>query len=262
LQYLVGALEFIGGITLLAWRVAKIILRGRLNWPLLMRQMVNLGVNSIPITMMVLGFGGAVFSYVLADEMYNRGAGSLVGGMLLMMLLREIIPLFAGTVLAGKIGASITSELGTMQISEQVDALRALSTDPDWYLTTPRVLAGVLMTPVIAIFAGYAGWYCGYFIAHQTTGMMYSSFETSVRMLVSWKDLIQCAVKCTVFGATIVLTACYFGYRARGGASGVGKVVTLSVVVNILLLYILDLLLTMALDVIKSWLAGGAGSLG
>jgi phospholipid/cholesterol/gamma-HCH transport system permease protein len=251
MRYILSALELVGGITLLAGRVLSFILRGRLNAALVLRQMVLLGLNSIPITMLVLAFGGAVFSYVMADEMYKRGAGGLVGGMLLMMLLREIIPLFSGTVLAGRIGASITSELGTMKISEQLDALRALSTDPDWYLTAPRVLAGAMMIPVIAVFAGYAGWFSGYFTAHAITGMQYASFVSSVRLLVDWKDILQCAVKCIVFGATIVLVACHYGYKATGGAAGVGRVVTLSVVINILIIYILDLLLTITLDWLK-----------
>jgi len=251
LFYVSRVLEFIGGVTLLAWRVLKMIVRGRLDANLTIHQMVMLGVNSIPITMLVLGFGGAVFSYVMADEMYQRGAGSLIGGMLLLMLLREIIPLFGGTVLAGKIGATITSEIGTMKISEQIDALKALSTDPDWYLTAPRVLACVLMTPVVNVFAGYAGWYCGYYVAHQTTGMGYTSFTASVQMLVDWGDVVQCLIKSIVFGTAIVLTACYYGFRAQGGAAGVGRAVTSSVVINILLLYVLDLLLTITLRGIK-----------
>jgi len=147
-------------------------------------------------------------------------------------------------VLAGKIGATITSELGTMKISEQIDALKALSTDPDWYLTAPRVLACVLMTPVVNVFAGYAGWFCGFYVAHQTTNLSYESFTASVQMLVGWRDVLQCLLKSVIFGATIVLTACYYGYRAVGGAAGVGRAVTTSVVINILLLYILDLLVT------------------
>jgi phospholipid/cholesterol/gamma-HCH transport system permease protein len=251
MTYIVGILEFIGGITLLLWRVIGLILRGKVNAVLLLRQMVLLGVNSIPIAMLVLGFGGAVFSYVLADEMAKRGAGSLVGGMLLLMLLRQIIPLFMGTVLAGKIGAAITSEIGTMRISEQIDALKALSTDPDWYLTLPRVVAGVVMTPVIAVFAGYAGWYSGYFVAHRTAEMSYAYFTTSVRTLVDWKDVTECFVKCVVVGASIVLTAVYFGMRAKGGAEGLGRAVTQSVVVNVVLLYMLDLLLTMLISAVR-----------
>jgi phospholipid/cholesterol/gamma-HCH transport system permease protein len=252
LHYVNRVLEFIGGVTLLAGRVLRLVLSGKLDGALLLHQMVALGVNSIPITMLVLAFGGAVFSYVMADEMYTRGAGSLIGGMLLLMLLREIIPLFGGTVLAGKIGATITSELGTMKISEQIDALKALATDPDWYLTAPRVLACVLMTPVVNIFAGYAGWFCGYFVANRITGLTYESFTASTAMLVGWRDVMQCLLKSVVFGAMIVLTACYFGFRAKGGAAGVGRAVTTSVVINILLLYIFDLLLTIIWHWFKS----------
>lgn len=251
MRFIISALELIGGITLLAGRVLSYVMRGKLNATLLTRQMVLLGINSIPITMLVLAFGGAVFSNAMASEMYARGAGGLVGGMLLMMLLREIIPLFCGTVLAGRIGASITSELGTMKISEQIDALRALSTDPDWYLTAPRVVAGVLMTPVIAVFAGYSAWYSGYWIAHVKTGMQYASFVSSVRMWVDEKDILQCAVKCVAIGATIALVACYYGYRAKGGAAGVGQAVTMSVVINILIIYIVDLFLTLMLEWMK-----------
>lgn len=251
MRFIISALELIGGITLLAGRVLTFALRGKLNAALVLRQMVLLGINSIPITMLVLAFGGAVFSNAMATEMYNRGAGGLVGGMLLMMLLREIIPLFSCTALSGRIGASITSEIGTMRISEQIDALRALSTDPDWYLTAPRVVAGVVMTPVIAVFAGYSGWYSGYFMAHMKTGMQYASFVSSVRMWVDWKDILQCAVKCVAFGATISLVACYYGYRAKGGAAGVGQAVTMSVVINILIIYVLDLLITLMLEWMK-----------
>jgi phospholipid/cholesterol/gamma-HCH transport system permease protein len=251
MRIIISVLEFVGGITLLAGRVLSFVIRGKLNAALVLRQMVLLGINSIPITMLVLAFGGAVFSNAMAGEMYRRGAGALVGGMLLMMLLREIVPLFCGTVLAGRIGASITSEIGTMEISEQIDALRALSTDPDWYLTAPRVVANVLMTPVIAVFSGYSAWYAGYLMAHLKTGMQYASFVSSVRMWVDGKDIVQCAVKCIAIGATIALVACYYGFRAKGGASGVGKAVTMSVVINILIIYILDLLLTLMLEWLK-----------
>lgn len=251
MSYVVGALELVGGIALLAWRVFKLALRGRANAALVFRQMVLLGVNSIPIVMLVLGFGGAVFAYPLSVEMHKRAADSLVGGMLLLMLLREIIPLFGGTVLAGKVGAAITSEIGTMRISEQLDAMRALSTDPDWFLTLPRVAAVVVMTPVIAVFGGYAGWYAGFYMAHAMTGVSYPSFVSSVQTWVSNRDVLQCVVKSVVYGITIVLVACYYGDRAKGGAAGVGRAVTLSVVINILLLYILDLLLTMFFGWIK-----------
>jgi phospholipid/cholesterol/gamma-HCH transport system permease protein len=240
--------DFIGGIALLAWRVLKLIFKGRVNLSLLLQQMALLGYNSIFIAVLVLSFVGAVFTYVLSDELSSRGAGNLVGGLLLLIMLRELLPLVVSVVMAGKIGAAITSEIGTMKISEQLDALKALSTDPDWYLTTPRVLAGILMTPVVAIFAGYGCWYAGYWMAKVNTGMSYATFRSQVTILVGYPDFTVGFVKCMVFGMVVVLTACFYGYRAYGGAAGVGRAVTESVTMNIILIYALDLVVTAMLD--------------
>lgn len=247
MRVITSALETIGGITILSGRVLRMVLRGGLNLRLLVEQMVVLGINSIPIAVIVLSFAGAVFTFVLSEELASRGAGNLVGGLQLLVFLQEMIPVFTGIVLAGKIGAAITSEIGTMKISEQLDALRALSTDPDWYLTVPRVLAGVLMTPVVAVFAGYASWFAGFFMAHQKIGIRYAQYASGVESLVSMQDFRMCFVKCLIFGATIVLVSCHSGFEARGGAAGVGRAVTNGVVLNIVLIFLLDLLITMVM---------------
>ncbi|MCB1187601.1 ABC transporter permease [bacterium] len=247
MRVITRALETVGGITILSLRVLRMMLRGGVNPRLLLEQMVSLGVNSIPIATIVLSFAGAVFTFVLSDQLAKRGAASLVGGLQLLVFLQELIPVFAGIVLAGKIGASITSEIGTMKISEQLDALRALSTDPDWYLTVPRVLAGILMTPIVAVFAGYGSWYAGYAMAHNQIGLRYTQYASGVESLVSMHDFRMCFVKCMIFGATIVLVACHSGYMAKGGAAGVGKSVTNGVVLNIVLIFLLDLLITMVM---------------
>jgi len=246
-RYLTAVLDFIGGVTILGGRVLRLLFRGRINTGLLVQQMAVLGVNSIPIAVIVLGFVGAVFSWTIAKELEERGGANLVGGIVMVMLLREFIPVFTGITLAGKIGASITSEIGSMRITEQIDALKALSTDPDWYLTLPRMLAGMLMMPVIAVFSGYGSWYAGYYAAHMRVGVSYRMFESGVSSLVEFNDYLVCFVKCVVFSMVIVLTACYMGYRAEGGAAGVGRAVTNSVVVNIVLLLAFDMLLTVLL---------------
>jgi phospholipid/cholesterol/gamma-HCH transport system permease protein len=247
LHYLTAILDFIGGVTILGGRVLRLLFRGRLNTGLLVQQMAILGVNSIPIAVMILAFAGAVFTYIIARELDERGVGQWTGGLLMVVMLREFIPVFTGIALAGKIGASITSEIGSMKITEQIDALKALSTDPDWYLTLPRMLAGMLMMPVVAVFAGYGGWYAGYYTAHKQIDISYRMFQSSVSMLVDFHDYFTCFIKCVVFSMVIVLTACYMGYRAEGGAAGVGRAVTNSVVVNIVLVFAFDLILTMVL---------------
>lgn len=244
MSYAVATLDFIGSLSLLAWRVLKLALRGRIHFGLVAQQMVLLGINSIPIAMMVMGFAGATFCYVLVYEIGKYGQSGLIGGLLLATLLRELLPAFTAIVLAGRSGAAITSELGSMKISEQLDALRALSTDPDWYLTLPRVIAGVLMMPLVNVFAGYAAWYAGWWVANQRVGMSYATFAASVPQMVSNKYFQICIVKSIVFSIIIVLVACHYGYQARGGAAGVGKVVTRSVVMNIVMIFALDLLIT------------------
>lgn len=244
MHYVVATLDFIGSLWLLAWRVLRLASRGRIHFGLVAQQMVVLAINAIPIAMLVMGFAGATFCYVLVYEIGKYGQAGLIGGLLLATLLRELLPAFTAIVLAGRSGAAITSEIGSMKITEQLDALRALSTDPDWYLTLPRVLAGVLMMPLVNVFAGYAAWYAGWWVANNRVGMSYASFAASVPNMVSAKYFQICIVKSIVFSVIIVLVACQYGYLAKGGAAGVGKVVTRSVVANIVLIFAVDLLIT------------------
>jgi phospholipid/cholesterol/gamma-HCH transport system permease protein len=243
-RYALTALDFVGSLWLLGWRVAKLAFRGRLNFGLVAQQMVVLAINAIPIAMLVMAFAGATFCYVLVYEIGKYGQSGLIGGLLLATLLRELLPAFTAIVLAGRSGAAITSEIGSMKITEQLDALRALSTDPDWYLTLPRVLAGVLMMPLVNVFAGYSAWYAGWWVANRRVGMTYPAFAASVPQMVSTKYFNICIVKSILFSVVIVLVACHYGYRAKGGAAGVGKVVTRSVVMNIIMIFALDLLIT------------------
>ncbi|MDQ3023547.1 MAG: ABC transporter permease [bacterium] len=239
-----GVFEYVGGVTILAGHILRLIFSGRVNFQLVFHQMVVLGINSIPITGVVMAFTGSVFTLVLANQLEERGAESLTGGLLLLMLVTELIPIFVTLVLIGKVGAAVTSELGTMKISEQLDALRALATDPDWYLTVPRVLAVILMVPVISVYGGYAAWFAGYLTAHRAIGQSYSSFSSGITMAVDFEDFNIGITKVFAYAAIMILTACYFGFRARGGASGVGEMVTRGVVVNILALFVLDLIIT------------------
>ena len=193
---------------------------------------------------MVNSFVGATFTYLLADELVERGMSSMLGSMVLLILLRNFIPVMTGIVIAGRVGASITSEVGSMKVGEQIDALKALSTNPDWYLTAPRVLAGMIMTPIIAVFAGYGAWFAAFITAHNQQGLSYAQFSGNIDMFVGYPDFLVCFLKCVVFSILIVVTSCYVGYRATGGSSGVGQAVMRSVVINITILYATDLMLT------------------
>jgi len=234
---------FFGGVFMLLGKVVWYVVRGRSNPGLTIAQMSNLGIASIAIVCLVLAFVGASITYIIAEEMASRGLKSYVGGLILLILLREMIPVLTGVVLAGKVGASVTSEIGSMKISEQIEALKALSTDPDWFLTIPRVLGIVLMSPVVAAFAGYAGFYSGYLMAWEQTQTQYITWMAEVPSFVEYSDFRACLIKVLVFAATVGLVACYHGFNADKGAAGVGKAVTLSVTNSIVLIFGLDLLL-------------------
>jgi len=244
IRYFNAVLEYVGGVTILSGHVLRLLFAGRVNFALVFQQMIRLGINSIPITGVVMAFTGSVFTLVLAKQLKEHGAQSLTGGLLLLFLVTELIPIFVTLVLIGKIGAAVTSELGTMKISEQLDALRALATDPDWYLTAPRVIATVVMMPVVSIYGGYAAWFAGYLTAHRAIGQTYEEFSSRIGNAVSFGDFNLGIFKTFVYAAVMILTACYFGFRARGGASGVGEMVTRGVVVNILALFVLDLIIS------------------
>jgi len=236
-------LAFFGGIFMLLGKVISYIIRGRANFHLTISQMSILGISSIPIVCLVLAFVGASITYIIAEEMAARGFKTFVGGLVLLILLREMIPVLTGVVIAGKIGASITSEIGAMKITEQLDALKALSTDPDWFLTIPRVLGMVLMAPVVAAFAGYAGFFAGYLMSYEQIQLQYITYIAEIPTFVDFGDYWACLVKTLVFGATVGLVSCYHGFTVERGAAGVGKAVTNSVTNSIVLIFGLDLLL-------------------
>ncbi len=236
-------LAFFGGLFLLLLRVIYYLIKGRANVGLTIAQMSILGTASIPIVCLVLSFVGASITFIIAEEMAARGFKTFVGGLVLLVLLREMIPVLTGVVLAGKVGASITSEIGAMKISEQIDALKALSTDPDWFLTIPRVLGLVIMSPVVAIFAGYAGFYAGFLMAYEQVNMNYITFIAEIPTFVEMSDYRACFIKTIIFGAVVALVACYHGFSVERGAAGVGKAVTNSVTNSIVLIFGLDLIL-------------------
>jgi len=234
---------FFGGISILFARVVYYIVRGRASAGLTVSQMAILGIASIPIVCLVLGFVGASITFIIAEEMASRGFKAFIGGLVLLTLLREMIPVLTGVVLAGKVGASITSEIGAMKISEQIDALKALSTDPDWFLTIPRVLALIIMAPIVGTFAGYSGFYAGYIMAHEQVNLQFIAYTSQIPTFIEPSDFRACFVKTIIFGAVVALVACYHGFGVERGAAGVGKAVTLSVTNSIVLIFALDLIL-------------------
>ncbi len=208
--------------------------------------MAQLGVDSLPITIATAASTGAVLAFYTAGVFVRFGATVFVGGTLALSFLLELGPVLAGVMVAARGGAAIAAEIGTMVVTEQVDALRSLAVSPVRYLVAPRLLACVLMLPVCGLVADFAG-IGGSIIMSATSGVPVSSFFESVRSMATETDLIKGLVKTLWFGLTIAAVACRQGLRTERGAAGVGRATTSSVVLCVVLIFISDFFLAQIL---------------
>jgi len=207
-------------------------------------QMVYIGVRSIPIVILTSFFTGLVSSVQAAYQMESTitpkwFVGSLVGETILL----ELAPVITALVLAGRIGATITAEIGTMRITEQIDALETLSVDPVAYLIFPRMLASLVMFPVIIIIADVFGILGGALAAMNSLDIDMYQFMKGLKMWFKPWDAWYGVIKGGSFGLAITSISCYFGYYADGGAGGVGKAATSTVVISCIAIMILDYVL-------------------
>lgn len=210
----------------------------------LFRQMSHLGVDSIVIVSLTLVFAGAVMTMQVADVMIDYGAQSTVGGSIAIAMGRELGPVLVGVVLAGRVGAAMTAEIGAMSVTEQIDALRVMAVNPVGYLVSPRFLACVLMVPVLAFYGVFLGVLGGYIIAVELKGIPSSTFIHSINMICNLSDLTYGLIKASVFGAVIAIVGCYKGMHTKKDAAGVGQATTSSVVTSIIIIFVLNYFLS------------------
>lgn len=206
-------------------------------------QMALVGFESLPIVLITVLFSGMVLGLHTAKEFVRFGAQQYVGSLVALSMARELAPTLTGIVVAARIGSSFAAELGSMKITNQIDALRALATNPNRYLVTPRLVAAMLMLPILTIFANITGMLGGGLVAINA-GISHQTFINSVRMYLEWHDVAGGLLKTIVFGVIITITACTIGMRTDGGASGVGRSTTAAVVWSIILLYGSNLLMS------------------
>lgn len=214
-----------------------------------LRQMAKLGADSLPIVSMTILCTGMVMSVQTAKEFVRFGAADSVGGIVAIAMGRELAPILTGVVVAGRIGAAIAAELGTMKVTEQIDALRVMATSPVKYLVAPRLLAIVLMMPVLVVYANLVGDVGGWFVAETYAGINSHMFLESIRGFIEPWDIIGGLIKGAVFGAIIATIGCFRGLTATQGAEGVGRATTKSVVLSIILIFIANYFLSIILYV-------------
>lgn len=238
-----GALALFGGIgarTLFVrelWRAAKEVR----TWSReVVHQMRTIGVDSLPLAIMVAAFIGGVITIQIRYQLFPGIQLSIVGLSSRQIVILETGPLLTGLVLAGRVGAKMTAEIATMRVTEQIDALETLAFDPVAYLIIPRLIAAIIMLPILTVFANVFGVLSGLLAAVLITDVRYAQFMEGVRLGYDHFQVVYSLIKATLFGGAIAFLCTYEGYTTRGGAEGVGQSTAKAVVVASIAILILD----------------------
>ena len=211
------------------------------------RQMRNIGVDSLPLTIIVAAFIGAVTAFQTRYQLFGGVQLSVVGLISRQSIVLELGPLLTGLVLTGRVGARITAELGTMRVTEQIDALETLAYDPVAYLIVPRLLAATIMLPILVIFANAIGVGTAFLTAVVATDVTSAAFSEGLRLAFAPFQIIYSLIKATLFGAAIAFFCSYEGFTTTAGAEGVGRSTAQAVVITSVAILVLDALTALLL---------------
>jgi len=209
-----------------------------------LRQMVRVGVDSIPVVFLTTMFTGMVMALQTYNGFHRVHAENFVGSVVALAMLRELSPVLVALMATGRVGSSMAAEIGTMRVTEQLDALQALATDPVQYLFVPRVIAGTVMLPFLTILGDALGVGGGYLVAVKLMGANSVVYEQNTYQFLQLNDVWSGLIKSAVFGLILTLTGCVRGYYTSGGAEGVGRATTQAVVSASLIVLFTDFFLT------------------
>ena len=238
------AMLYVGGISELASQTIREIVRGPIETDLLMTQFEQIGVRSLSIVAITSMFIGMVLALQTAYSLEQFGVKLFIGKVVSLSLVRELAPVMMSLMVGGRVGAGITAEIGTMKVTEQIDALRALATSPVRKLVVPKVLGTTIMFPVLTIVSNFVGILGGLVIAVANLHLTGNWYLRSVIDTVKYNDLASGIGKTFFFGFGVGLIACYNGLRTSGGADGVGRSTTQTVVMGAITVLIMDFFLT------------------
>ncbi|HLB06900.1 MAG TPA: ABC transporter permease [Alphaproteobacteria bacterium] len=213
---------------------------------LIARQMVEMGYYSLPVVGLTAIFSGMVLALQSYTGFSRFTAESSIPIVVVLSMTRELGPVMAGLMVAGRVGAAIAAEIGTMRVTEQIDALRTLSTNPFKYLIAPRLIAGFTMLPVLVLIADIIGVMGGYLVSVYKLGFNAQGYLENTFEYLEAEDVVSGLVKAAVFGFLIALMGCYHGFRSRGGAQGVGTATTNAVVSGAILVLVFNYVITEA----------------
>ena len=210
----------------------------------IVEQMSRIGVDSLPIVSLISLFTGMVLALQSAYQMQKISAEIYIASLVALSMVRELGPVLTALIVAGRIGASITAEVGTMKVTEQIDALETLATNPIKYLVVPRFLALVIMIPLLTLYADVIGGLGGYLIGVYKLNITHPMYMKMTWKTLKYKDVYTGLIKSVFFAVIICIVACYEGMRAEGGAEGVGRATTSSVVTSFILIIASDCFFT------------------
>jgi phospholipid/cholesterol/gamma-HCH transport system permease protein len=239
-----GFLAYAGRLSAFTAMAVSHVVRPPFYPRLIGRQMVEIGYYSLPVVGLTAIFSGMVLALQSYTGFARFSAEGAVATVVVLSMTRELGPVLAGLMVAGRIGASMAAEIGTMRVTEQIDALTTLSTNPFKYLVAPRILAGTLMLPFLVLIADIIGVFGGYIV-----GVYKLDFNSATYISRTWEfleplDVISGLTKAAVFGFLITLMGCYNGYYSKGGAQGVGAATTNAVVSAAIMILVFNYIIT------------------
>jgi len=235
----------LGEITEMFGKIIVAIFRRTYHFKNVIEQMQRVGVESLPSSVITALSVGMVFAVHVSMEFTRYGAAKVVGGIVGLAVWRELAPLMTGVVVAGRVGAAIAAEIGTMKVTEQVEALETMAVSPINYLIVPRFIALTIMVPVLVVFADVVGFLGGFAVSVIYAKVNPVSFLSSAFQMLEVSDITGGLIKSIVFGIIIALVACYKGITTTKGAKGVGDATTQSVVTSLMAIFIVNYFLSL-----------------
>lgn len=246
-EWLTGTFEFVGECVLLVVDAFRRVWRPPFETREWVQQMAFVGVSSVPIVALTTFSSGAVLALYLSKFLVQYGVGGLSGATIGLSVVREIAPVISAIMVAARCGSAMSAQIGTMAVTEQVDALKSLNVHPTNYLVIPRLAASLIMVPVLGLVGCYAGIAGGYLVAVYLNNVSSGAFLTSLKLSLNPSDITNCLIKSAVFGFIVAIVACQQGLKTDGGAVGVGRTTTRSVVLSMVLIYVADYFLSQAM---------------
>lgn len=247
-----GLISVLGEYASMIASVLGAALRRPPHLRLFLQQLYDIGVTSLPVVAITGFFTGLVLAAQSFYQLADKGLSGVTGLMVAKAMITELGPVLTAFMVTGRVGAAMCAELGTMRVTEQIDALETMAVNPNRYLIAPRLLAGTFIMPLLTVFSMVMGIFGGYLIAVYFFGMAPSSYFDPMPLHISMFDLFTGITKAFVFGAIIMSVSCFRGMRTSGGAAGVGRATTNSVVISYCLILFTNFFLTLALNIFKS----------